>query len=278
MQTVAIAGVGLIGGSFGLALRAAGFTGRILGVSSPATIRTAVGRKAIDEGATLEEAAGCADVILLAQPIRVILDTLGRIDDLVRPGTLITDAGSTKGCIVHRANERIRRGVFLGGHPMAGKERSGIAEAESGLFTGRTWALCPFDPGMLERDPAAGFVRWIERIGARPAVLEAGEHDRLAAFTSHLPQLISTVLAETVAGRPRATELAGPALRDLTRLASSPYSIWRDILSTNRDAIQDAVGQFVAELQRVTTNMEGRDVESAFDRAQASAQILRSRE
>src|SRR4051812_38555526 len=112
METVAIVGVGLIGGSFGLALRAAGFGGAIIGVSSPATIAAAVERGAIDEGTTLAEAAARADVVLLAAPILAIIDQLAAVDAHVRPGTLITDAGSTKGRIIARAAAVVRNGLF----------------------------------------------------------------------------------------------------------------------------------------------------------------------
>ena len=120
--SVAIVGVGLIGGSFALALRKAGFQGRIIGVSSPETVRAALERGVIDEALPLRERPPQSDVIYLAQPIDGILTTLDEIDAHVRPGTLITDAGSTKAAIVGARGESIRRGRFVGGHPMAGKQ------------------------------------------------------------------------------------------------------------------------------------------------------------
>src|SRR5262249_39078619 len=143
VQTVAIVGVGLIGGSFGLALKKAGFTGEIVGVSSDAAIAEALGRGAIDRGLPLAEAAHLADLLYLAQPIGRIMDTLRRLDGVVREGALITDAGSTKSAIVSLARQVIHRCQFLGGHPMAGKEKRGVAEAEADLFTGRTYVLTP---------------------------------------------------------------------------------------------------------------------------------------
>src|SRR5690349_15514321 len=128
-MTVAIIGVGLIGRSFALALKQAGFEGPILGVSSEASITAALARGAIDRPATLEEAARLADLLYLAQPIGRIMDTLRHLDPLVRPETLITDAGSTKHAIVTAAHEHIRRCQFLGGHPLAGKEKRGVTEA-----------------------------------------------------------------------------------------------------------------------------------------------------
>src|SRR5260370_21697256 len=146
MQTVAIMGVGLIGGSFGLALKKAGFTGTIVGASSEATLRTALARGVIDEAAPLADAARGADLIYLAQPIGRILDTLHHVDGFVNPGTLITDAGSTKSAIVATARKHIRRGVFLGGPPMAAKEKSRVAQTHADPFRGRPYLLARPDP------------------------------------------------------------------------------------------------------------------------------------
>jgi len=236
MDTVAIVGVGLIGGSFGLALKKAGFRGDILGVSSEASVRAGLERGAIDRGATLEQAARAADLLYLAQPIGRILDTLHHLDPLVRPDALITDAGSTKHAIVTAARKLVRRCQFLGGHPLAGKEKRGAAEAEADLFRGRTYVLTPAAPEELRTPAARAFVEWLGRIGAKTVVLGAAEHDRLVSFTSHLPQLASTALAATVAENltaPEDLQVAGPGLIDSTRLALSAYELWRDILRTH---------------------------------------------
>ena len=277
MQTVAIVGVGLIGGSFGLALQKAGFTGTILGVSSPATLRAAIERGAItDEAVSLAEALGRADLVYLAQPIGRILDTLRHIDGLVRPGTLITDAGSTKIVIVSAARQYIRRGVFLGGHPMAGKEKRGVGEADAELFRGRTYALTPDDPAALEKPGAKDFLEWIRRIGALPVILSAEEHDRIVAFTSHLPQLVSTALAATVAEQAGdRLAVAGPGLADTTRLALSPYEVWRDILATNSQAIEQALTAYLNKLEHLRDNLRTREIESEFEIAAALAATLR---
>ncbi len=137
MRIVGIVGVGLIGGSFGLALRAAGFGGEILGVSSASSIEEGVARGAIDRGATLEEAASTCDLLLLSLPISGILETLRQLDPLVRPEALVTDVGSTKQAIAEEAQRSLRRCAFLGGHPMAGKELRGVAAADADLFRGR---------------------------------------------------------------------------------------------------------------------------------------------
>jgi prephenate dehydrogenase len=276
MQNVAIVGVGLIGGSFGLALRRAGFQGRIVGVSSPRTIRTAIERGAIDEGAELSAAVGGADLVFLSSPISVIVNQLGDVDENARPGTLITDAGSTKIVICRTAQEKVRRSLFLGGHPMAGRERSGIAAAEAELFQGRTWAVCPNDEVPLVESRVQEFLKWVRAIGARIEVLNPAEHDRAVAFTSHLPQLLSTALAACLHDAEKTTELAGPGLVDMTRLASSPYGIWKDILSTNEPSIRIALESFLSYLLKLTGDFDSPATENVFQIAQGSATQIRS--
>jgi prephenate dehydrogenase len=266
-KVATVAGVGLIGGSFALALRQAGFQGKIIGVSSPATVRAALDRGAIDEALPLAEAAAQSDVIYLAQPIERILETLNVIDSAVRPGTLITDAGSTKQAIVERAGQTIRRGRFVGGHPMAGKEARGVQAADANLFQSRPYVLTGSD---------AALEHWVEKIGARLVRLDAAEHDRLVALVSHLPQLLSTALASLIADSPEAARVAGPAAADLTRLALSPYDIWRDIFSTNTGEIDRVIGEAIARLQTLRENLLSEsDMQAAFARAAGAASKLR---
>jgi prephenate dehydrogenase len=278
MNTVAIVGVGLIGGSFGLALKQAGFPGTILGVSSEASVRTGIERGAIDRGAPLEQAVPVADLVYLAQPIGRILDTLHHLDPLVRPDALVTDAGSTKHAIVSEARKLLRRCQFLGGHPLAGKEKRGAAEAEAHLFRGRTYVLTPAAPDELETPGARVFVEWLERIGAHAAILGAAEHDRLVSFTSHLPQLASTALAATVAENltaPEDLQVAGPGLIDSTRLALSAYELWRDILATNTASIEQALTAYINELEQLRENLRTHGAREQFARAAELAGRLR---
>ena len=278
METVAIVGVGLIGSSFGLALKKAGFTGRILGVSSPGAVRQALACGAIDEAWPLEEAVRRADVVFLSQPIRRILETLGALDEWLRPGSLVTDAGSTKAQIVARGRQVIRRGQFLGGHPMAGKEKRGASEADADLFAGRTWVLTPADPAELETAIAREFLGWIRAIGAAPVCLSPEEHDRVVAFTSHLPQVLSTALAATLAAQlpaPEQLQVAGPGLADMTRLAASPYEVWEDILTTNAGAIQNALGAYISRLADLRANLGGARAGQEFRIANQFAERLK---
>lgn len=263
MKTVGIVGVGLIGGSFGLALRRAGFSGSILGVSSERSIRPAVQRGAIDRGATLEEAAAVCDLLFLAQPISGILETIRRLDPLVRPEALVTDAGSTKQIIVEEARRSLHRCAFVGGHPMAGKAVRGVAEADADLFRDRTWVLTS------EIDHP--FRSWIAAIGAREIILDPQQHDRLVAWGSHLPQLASTALASLLRDRaPDAASIAGPGLLDATRLAMSSFDLWSDILETNKSAVSAALDAYIEKLRALKS-----DFETEFAKGSEFARSLR---
>lgn len=279
-DTVAIVGVGLIGGSFGLALKKAGFGGRILGVSSAPALTAALARGAIDEGAPLQEAVPRADLVYLAQPIHRIIQTLERLDELLRPGALVTDAGSTKARIVEQGRRAICRGQFLGGHPMAGKEKRGAAEADATLFRGRTYVLTPKEPSELETPAAREFLGWLRAIGAVPVCLPPEEHDRVVAHTSHLPQLLSTALAATLAERLAASEhlqAVGPGLMDMTRLASSPFEIWGDIIETNQPAIAAALEALISRLAYLRAHLSDPGAAEQFRIGNQFAERLKKR-
>ena len=281
MKTVVIVGVGLIGGSFALALRKAGFGGRIIGVSSPRTVEAARKRGAIDEAASLEKAVPCADLVYLAQPIRRIVSTIEDIGLLLREGALVTDAGSTKAEIVAQAGRFIRNSQFLGGHPMAGKEKRGVEEADPDLFAGRTYVLTPEGPLDLETPAAADFVEWIRRIGGVPVVIDPAEHDRVVSLTSHLPQLASTALGATLARRldiEKYGRIAGPGLMDTTRLAMSSHEIWRDILATNSGEVELALDAYISELRDLRAFLVDRRMEQEFEVAANFASKIRRKE
>ena len=274
METVAIFGVGLIGGSFGLALRSAGFTGEILGVSAPNTIAKALEIRAVDAGVTAEEACRRADLLYLAQPIGRIMDTLRHLHP--KAGALVTDAGSTKNQIVSTAHEHLKTGQFLGGHPMAGKETRGAESADARLFNDRPYVLTPGDPSEMKTPAVHDFLGWLDKIGARTLILGAEEHDYLVAYSSHLPQLVSTALAAMIAeSAPDAAAVAGPGLVDLTRLALSSYDLWRDILATNADAVEEAVNAMIGKLEHLRDNLRTREMEQEFRNAAALAAALR---
>jgi len=284
VRTVAIYGVGLIGGSFALALRKAGFDGRILGVSSPATIARARELGAIDEAAPPLEAASQADLVFLSQPIRVIVETIRQIAPHVGSNAVVTDAGSTKAAILAAAGEHFPAGIFVGGHPMAGKEERGMEAACADLFEKRPWAFTPARAGDLTRAEFREFLQWVERIGALPIVLDAAEHDRIVAFTSHLPQLASTALAAMLqdvfadGGPPR---LHGPGLADMTRLALSSFDIWADILDTNRGNVNAALEAWLGillDLRAALASGRDADIRSIFARGELFAASMRTRD
>jgi prephenate dehydrogenase len=270
MQSVAIAGVGLIGGSFGLALRASGFKGPIIGVSSARSIDEGLRAGCIDRGAPLEEACAEADLVFLAQPISGILETLERLDPLVKPGALVTDAGSTKRAIVARAAQRLRRARFLGGHPMAGKESRGAACAEAELFRDRPWLLTPSCGDDLSR--ASEFISYLDAFGAMVRTMTPEDHDRAVARSSHLPQMLSTALASYLESLndPAVAAAAGPGLMDMTRLALSSHDIWRDILATNGDFIAEELAAYRERLAALPVSAE-----AEFAAANAFASLLR---
>jgi len=274
MKTVAIVGTGLIGSSFGLALRAAGFDGEIVGVSSERALAGALAAGAIDRGAPLGDALVDADLVFLSQTIGRILDTIRHVNLMVKPGALVTDAGSTKCEIVDVARQSITRCQFLGGHPMAGKEKRGPESADAALFQGRPWVLTPDEPSELDTEAATEFADWLERIGARQVVLDPLEHDRLVAMTSHLPQLASTALGATLADT-RGTEVSGSGLMDMTRLALSSYELWRDILATNAEAIERALSLYIQELEHIRENLRTRQLQEEFERGARLAEKLR---
>lgn len=274
MTRVAIVGTGLIGASFGLALRRAGFDGAITGVSSPGAIADAMAAGAIDRGAPLADAVRDADLIFLAQTIGRIIDTIRHLDGLVRPEALVTDAGSTKCEIVDVARQCIRRCQFLGGHPMAGKETRGASGAASELFRGRSWVLTPDEPEELATPAVRAFRGWLERIGAHIVVLDSDEHDRIVSLTSHLPQLASTALA-AAAGAAGRVDVAGSGLVDMTRLALSSYDLWRDILATNSEHIERALAAYIQELEHIRENLRTRQLQKEFERGALLAARLR---
>jgi prephenate dehydrogenase len=278
MKTIAIFGVGLIGGSFALAMRKAGFEGRIIGVSSDDTVRSALELHVIDEAMPAAEAAAEADLVYLSQPICKIVDSLADLDTWVKPQALITDAGSTKQAIVDRAAQVISRAQFLGGHPMAGRERRGVEAAEADLFQGRPYVLTPQSASDLETPAAREFLSWIPRIGSFPVIMNPKEHDRTVAFTSHLPQLAATALAATLDGRPEPqTGVYGPALVDSTRLALSSFDIWGDIFQTNRNQILVALESYIATLEAFHEALERDAMRRHFDAAARCASQLRGR-
>jgi prephenate dehydrogenase len=272
IRQITIIGTGLIGGSFALAIRKAGFNGRVIGCDREPVLAQARERGAIDAAfADPSAAARGSDVILLATPVGAIIDLIERIGPTAPPESLLTDVGSTKAEVAARARSVFGQQAgqrFLPGHPMAGKEQGGIERADAALFRGAVWVTTPLGEPSPVR---ASFLELVATAGARVLTMEPERHDRLCAWLSHLPQMVATALAagleEEFAADPQALELAGPALRDMTRTAASPYAMWRDIALTNSTNLQEALLHLEQRLAHLRENLSTRELAAEFDRA-----------
>jgi len=285
-RRVAIVGTGLIGGSFALALRKNFPDSVVVGWDKTQVLRHALERGAIHEAIPdLTLAVAGADLVYVALPVGHTIELLPEIARLASPNALVTDASSTKRSVCAVAAESFHEGGahFLGGHPMAGKEISGIAAADATLFRGSKYALiCASAKEKIIKERelrVAGFVALIEKLGAEPVWLEAEAHDRAAAVVSHLPQLLSVALAGVVRSQTDETglpiTLAGRGLRDALRLAGSPYSVWRDIILTNSDNLERVLDQMIQALEQVRSDLRTRALEEEFSAAGELYKILR---
>jgi len=278
IQRIAILGTGLIGASTGLALRAHGFDGTIAGWDPDRQqLHTALSRGAITVIADDPEmAAAESDLILLAGPVFTILECLDRLAPILRTGQLVTDVGSVKGAICHHARDKYNgpgQPGFLPGHPMAGKEVGGAENADAHLFEGAVWIFTPCRSSVAAEDsPAAEAWRgWVSKFGARIMDMDADRHDLLCAWISHLPQFVSTALSalleDEFAVNADLLPIGGRALREMTRLGASPYSMWRDIAHTNTDAIARSLHALEQRLAHIRENLKTPELREEFDRA-----------
>jgi prephenate dehydrogenase len=275
IRQITIVGTGLIGGSLGLALKKYGFTGRIIGCDRAPVLERAIEKGAIEDGSThpLDSSRG-SQVIVLATPVGAVIDLIRELGPALPASTLVTDVGSTKAEIVSAA-ERVfgkhasRR--FLAGHPMAGKENAGVESADAELFAGAAWFVTPLAGQNIDQGICGEYLEWIEKIGARLAVLPAPEHDQLCAWISHLPQMLSTALAAALVEHygedAPLLEAGGRALREMTRIAGSPYSMWRDIAITNQHNIREALLQIEQHLAHIRENLDSRELAHEFEQA-----------
>jgi prephenate dehydrogenase len=190
------------------------------------------------------------------------------------PKTLVTDVGSTKSEIVDRAVKSFGRNAahkFLAGHPMAGKENAGVEFADADLFQGAAWLFTPLPGQNVHAGLSGEFIHCVEKMGARVAVLAPADHDRLCAWISHLPQMISTALAAALVDEfgPDAPvlDIGGRALREMTRISGSPYSMWRDVAITNKKNISDVIQKLEQRLAHIRENLDSRELAAEFERA-----------
>lgn len=279
-NTVAVIGLGLIGGSIALAVRERWPAARIAGVDRRGVLAHALGSGAIDRAADSAADAADAELIVLAAPVRQNLKLLAEIAQRVPAATIITDVGSTKRSIVDAAVALSCAGAFVGGHPIGGAEQGGFGFARPDLFRHRPWI---FTPGSAT--PAATLERLFEfarGVGARPSSMDAGEHDRVMAFLSHLPQLAASALMDVIGSNAgeHALRFAGRGLVDTTRLASSPPDTWRDVCVTNADTIGEALDVLIDRLSDLRADLRsGEAVTRIFtEAARWRAELMSGRE
>src|ERR1700693_17221 len=290
IRRVTILGTGLIGGSFALALRKDLTDISISGWDRPEVVREKEVRNVFDEtfSGNLALALAKADLIYVALPIAVTLDLFSEIARQAPPSALVTDACSTKLRIMEEAGQlfggNIGGAIFLGGHPMAGKELSGIAAADADLFRGHSYALIAAGEAIATPTASepriAAFVKILEKIGAQPLWIGAKQHDYAVGLISHLPQLSAVALASFLYDRLDENglpiTLAGPGLRDSLRLAGSPYSVWRDIILPNREILSAELDLFARRLDDLRERLNSRELEADFDAANDLYKLLRS--
>jgi len=263
MERIAVLGLGLIGGSLALALRHAGVAEQIAGYdANPDTIRRAKERGIVTHVCTTaEEAVQGAELVILATPILAMPALLKSIAPALKPGTLVTDTASTKVQVVEWATTLLPNNiVFVGGHPMAGRERSGIDAADAGLFEGCTYCLTPTIE--TPSDAVARMSEVVTRLLAHPLLLDAQEHDRLVAGISHLPFVLSSALVRMLGQDERWSHMAALAAsgyRDMSRLAAGSPTMYRDICWTNKEAIVDWIDSLVMELANLRSRIASGD-------------------
>jgi prephenate dehydrogenase len=279
IERVAILGTGLLGTSVGLALRAAGFGGSIAGWNRSAEgAQEALSMGAIDSIAPdAHEAARESEVVVLCVPIYSTLDSMEQLAGVLGPQHLVTDVGSTKAQITATAGRLFNtpeRAAFLPGHPMAGKERGGAALGDGNLFRGAVWIFTD-DPSWQRSgrgvELVQGWREWVVAMGSKTIDLDAERHDELLAWVSHLPQFtataLSSLLEDQVGNAPELKQVGGRALREMTRLGASPFSMWRDIAHTNTAAIDAALQALEQRIAHIRENLRTPELREEFERA-----------
>ncbi|HZP63355.1 MAG TPA: prephenate dehydrogenase/arogenate dehydrogenase family protein [Terriglobales bacterium] len=275
IRQVTIIGTGLIGGSLALALKKKGFRGTIVGCDRPPVLERALKANVVD-AAQPEPAQAIvgSQLVVLATAVLAIIDLIDRLGPRISTKMLLTDVGSTKAEILGHATNVFGQNVaarFLGGHPMAGKEQSGVEFADADLFQGATWFVTPLKGQKINEAVSGEYLQWVQKIGARVVSIDADEHDKLCAWISHLPQMISTSLAAALVDEYGAEapllDTGGRALREMTRIAGSPYSWWRDVALTNKTNLQDALMKLEQRLAHIRENLGTRELASEFEKA-----------
>jgi prephenate dehydrogenase len=275
LKKIVIFGVGLIGGSVALALKKNGSTAQLVGVGrSSKNLQTALDLGVIDLATSdIAMALNNADMALIAAPVAQTTRILQSIKPHLNTKTIITDAGSTKCDVSACAKEILGKqyNQFIGGHPIAGAEKSGVAAATADLFLGKNVVLTPAPE--TDRDAVACVAGFWEACGANVSEMSAETHDRIFAAVSHLPHLLAFALVDDIASRPNAQQLfsfAASGFRDFTRIAGSHPEMWRDISLANKTALLDELSAYqneLAQLKQLLTNNDGDGLQALFERA-----------
>ncbi len=278
IERLAIIGLGLIGGSLALAWKRNRSDLTLIGFDRPEVQEAALARQMVDHTASSPAAAAAqADLVVLATPLDAMAELLKDIAPHLRPGAVVTDVGSVKMPVMSAAQAALGpSNPFIGGHPMAGSERGGLSSADAFLFENATYVLCPAAGNSVVNHK--DFLQVIEATGARILLLDANRHDTIAACTSHLPQLVATTLMNVTAQRldddQALLQLAAGGFRDMTRIASSPYALWRPILEANQDCVVATLNDFMQTLQHIIDCITEGD-QDAIGEAFARASELR---
>lgn len=275
-KKITIIGVGLIGGSLGLALKKKNPKFKITGIDKLEIIEKAIARGAIDEGTiNLENGIKEADIIIIATPVKTIVDLLPRINPFIKKGCIVTDTGSTKGQIVETADKILSKDVyFIGGHPIAGSEKYGIDSADPHLFQDKTYILTPTkDTNLLALKK---IFLLIKIINAKRLILDPLEHDRIVGAVSHLPQIMAVSLTNMIGelgqqeNNDNYFKAIGEGFKDMTRIASSPYKMWEDICETNQENILEMIQEFRNYLRIIEDKLKNNpgNLKEEFQKAQ----------
>jgi len=268
LKKIAIIGVGLLGGSLGIAFKRNGC--HVTGISREETIERAMNLGVIHRGfpyERMDEGLLDAEVVFLCTPISRIVELIKEIGTFLQTGAIVSDVGSTKRVIVSTAREYLPEGIiFIGGHPMAGSEKSGIEASDPFLFQNVIYVLSP--DNSANEESINRFQALIESLGARVIFLTPHEHDAIASAVSHLPQMIAVTLVNLVGNldhsNPVYLRMAAGGFRDLTRIAMSPFSMWKDILETNKELVEDIIDTFITELQRLKHSICSDKLKTSF--------------
>ncbi|MBD3288608.1 prephenate dehydrogenase/arogenate dehydrogenase family protein [candidate division KSB1 bacterium] len=274
ISKVAIIGLGVMGGSIGLSIKQRKLCEHVVGVDEFSVIHNALDRGAIDEGfdkSEMQKALESAEIVFICTPINQILDLIQQVSAHVSPNTIVCDVGSTKSQIVDKATKHFKNNdiYFIGSHPMAGSEMKGIEAADHYLFENVVWVLTPHQKMPDTSIRKLGTL--LENIGAKVLMLSPEQHDKIAAAVSHLPQLLAISLTNMIARfhqeNPNYIRLAAGGFRDMTRIASSPYSIWKDIIRSNVPQIETFIDEFIKELQQTKKDLKSDRIEHDFEKA-----------